>query len=345
MRTMKITKSSEKSICFVTSTYADMFQRKAVTAYDAKTGNKYVNITVNLPKYSLDEDEVFLNPACPLLIEEMKKRGYLKITGAIDVGRGYSKVYETAIFTEKFKKDFSVSLRDAIKEQFFYCEMIAYDILKNEKSPQVQYYAANHAEIQSPVVGGTDGDWIRINFADIYIYLHDDGTIQYQLDAEGSGGELINVFSDEKFNKELDKISDEALEKALNLESVDGDYSAEVPIKYMPYEPSASLSGTVVMKNTRVAVTLSKEDDDIYLVEADTSRSNGCLHFTHEFYIRLKMEGTLRFLGGEEIACEDIEYTPDQDGCEYFKMIHPGLYEDLEDYFSVMIGGKGHANE
>lgn len=49
----------------------------------------------------------------------------------------------------------------------------------------------------------------------------------------------------------------------------------------------------------------------------------------------------LGFLGGEEIACEDIEYTPDQDGCKYFKMIHPGLYEDLEEYFSVMTGGKG----
>lgn len=342
MRTMKIKNPSEKNICFVTTTYADMFHRKAVTAYNAKTGDKYVNVTVNLPKYSLDEDECFLNPACPLLIEEMKKCGYLEITGAIDVGRGYSEVYETAIFTEKFKKDFSVSLRDAIKEQFFYCELIAYDILKNEKSPQVQYHAISYAEIENPVIGGTDGDWIRINFADIYIYLHNDGTIQCQLDAEGSGGELINVFSDEKFNKELNKISDETLEKALNLESVDGDYSAEVPIKYTPYEPSTSLSGTVIMKNTRVAVSLSKEENDVYLVEADTSKSNGCLHFTHEFYIRVKMEGgALGFLGGEEIACEDIEYTPDQDGCNYFKMIHPGLYEDLEEYFSVMTGGKG----
>lgn len=36
MRTMKITNPSEKHICFVTTTYADMFHRKAVTAYNAK---------------------------------------------------------------------------------------------------------------------------------------------------------------------------------------------------------------------------------------------------------------------------------------------------------------------
>ena len=61
MRTMKIRNPSEKNICFVTTTYADMFHRKAVTAYNAKTGDKYVNVTVNLPKYSLDDGKGHYN--------------------------------------------------------------------------------------------------------------------------------------------------------------------------------------------------------------------------------------------------------------------------------------------
>lgn len=38
-----------------------MFHRKAVTAYNAKTGDKYVNVTVNLPKYSLDDGKGHYN--------------------------------------------------------------------------------------------------------------------------------------------------------------------------------------------------------------------------------------------------------------------------------------------
>ena len=65
-------------------------------------------------------------------------------------------------------------------KQFYYCNAIANDIIKHNKSKEIQEYAKQFAEIESPLVGGTYADWIRINWGDIYIFLCDDGHIGYQ---------------------------------------------------------------------------------------------------------------------------------------------------------------------
>lgn len=63
-------------------------------------------------------------------------------------------------------------------------------------------------EIESPLVGGTDADWIRLYYDDVYLYLHDDGREEYQLDPLAEcGGELIDVFSYDEFVSELKSIT------------------------------------------------------------------------------------------------------------------------------------------
>ena len=87
-------------------------------------------------------------------------------------------------------------LKDNLLKQFYYCKAIANDIIKHNKSKEIQEYAKQFAEIESPLVGGTDADWIRINQGDIYIFLYDDGSIGYQVDPLGVyGNELIDMWN------------------------------------------------------------------------------------------------------------------------------------------------------
>ena len=84
--------------------------------------------------------------------------------------------------------------RENLISQFKYCNAIVEDIIKYNKSKEVQEYTQGFAEIESSIVGGTDADWIRIHWGDIYIFLHNDGKINYQVDPLGEyGGELIEV--------------------------------------------------------------------------------------------------------------------------------------------------------
>lgn len=84
-------------------------------------------------------------------------------------------------------------------KQFNHCNAIAADILDNNKSKEIQEYAKKFAEIESPLVGGTEAEWIRINWGDIYIFLCDDGNIRYQVDPLGEyGGELIDMWNCER---------------------------------------------------------------------------------------------------------------------------------------------------
>ena len=76
-------------------------------------------------------------------------------------------------------------LKNNLVKQFYYCNAIANDIIKHNKSKEIQEYAKQFAEIESPLVGGTYADWIRINWGDIYIFLCDDGHIGYQVDPLG----------------------------------------------------------------------------------------------------------------------------------------------------------------
>lgn len=87
-------------------------------------------------------------------------------------------------------------IKENLIKQFNYCNAIAEDILQHNKSKEIQEYAKKFAEIESPLVGGTDAEWIRINWGDIYIFLCDNGDIGYQVDPLGEyGGELIDMWN------------------------------------------------------------------------------------------------------------------------------------------------------
>ena len=127
-----------------------------------------------------------------------------------------------------------MTLKEATVKQFEYCKAIAEDILKHEKSIKVQEYASLYAEIESRFFG-IDVDWIRICWGDIYIFLHDNGTIDYQLDPHGEyGGELIDVQSEKEFWELFDKISEEQLVVHHCMMYEDGDYSIDCPREYKP---------------------------------------------------------------------------------------------------------------
>lgn len=88
-------------------------------------------------------------------------------------------------------------------------------LLKNNKSLEAQKeirdnrkYDGFLIEIESPLVGGTDADWIRLYYDDVYLFLHDNGKEQYQLDPLAEyGGELIDVETYDDFVKELENIT------------------------------------------------------------------------------------------------------------------------------------------
>mgnify|MGYP000009477334 FL=1 len=93
----------------------------------------------------------------------------------------------------------AAGFKASLIKQFNYCNAIATDILDNNKSKEIQEYAKKFAEIESPLVGGTEAEWIRINWGDIYIFLCDDGNIRYQVDPLGKyGGELIDMWNCER---------------------------------------------------------------------------------------------------------------------------------------------------
>lgn len=88
-------------------------------------------------------------------------------------------------------------------------------LIANNKSLEAQSEIKNNRryggfliEIESPLVGGTDADWIRLCYDDVYLFLHDDGTEWYQLDPLSEyGGELIDARSYEDFVMELKAIT------------------------------------------------------------------------------------------------------------------------------------------
>lgn len=100
---MKTMKFEDMEIAFEITEYADMFQRKAVLAYDAHEGELYGDITINIPQYSLDDGECFISADCPELVKEMETQGYLEIVDEIKVNLG---TYKVGKFTKKFINDF-----------------------------------------------------------------------------------------------------------------------------------------------------------------------------------------------------------------------------------------------
>jgi len=86
------------NIKFMSSTYADMFERLYIGAYTDE--DFWGDVTINIPQYSLDEDEIFCSNDSPELIKEMIKQGYLEFLYVLPVNMG---TYQVCKVTEKLK--------------------------------------------------------------------------------------------------------------------------------------------------------------------------------------------------------------------------------------------------
>lgn len=102
-------KVNDYDITFETTTYADAFNRKAVFAV-VESGDEegcfYGDVTINIPNYSLKDEESFLSNDCPNLIDTMVENGYLIITDNVKVNYGS---YRVGTFTKKFENEFGVA--------------------------------------------------------------------------------------------------------------------------------------------------------------------------------------------------------------------------------------------
>lgn len=102
-------KVNDYDITFITDTYADTFQRKAVIAIVASGNEKggiYGDVTINIPQYSLfeeDGEDAFLSADYPELIKAMIENGYLEIVREAKVNYG---TYKVGRFTQKFVGEF-----------------------------------------------------------------------------------------------------------------------------------------------------------------------------------------------------------------------------------------------
>lgn len=144
-------------------------------------------------------------------------------------------------------------VKSCIKKRFSYCRAIADDIIKYNAIDEIISYAKEWAEIESPMTEETDTAWIRINWSDIYIFIHMDedawydkgiikftGEVDYQLDPFGGyGGELIDVDSVDKFMEALKNLNlnkDEFVRNNYNGDFGDDDiYNATPNNLYIPY--------------------------------------------------------------------------------------------------------------
>ena len=97
---MKLADGTE--LIFRETTYADMFGRRAVIAFEKETDEMYGDITINLPGYSIQDNRVFLTANSPVLIKEMVKQGYLRIHGSVKYNYG---IYEIGEFLQKFEDE------------------------------------------------------------------------------------------------------------------------------------------------------------------------------------------------------------------------------------------------
>ena len=88
-----------------------------------------------------------------------------------------------------------------------------------------------------------------------------------------------------------------------------------------------------VLEKTQIPVMITPYEykkGTAYCIEGDVSKSCGVLHFSHEFTFSVSMKNnTPKFLGGWEIACEDIDYPDGEEGVKCLEYFHPGLYEDV----------------
>ncbi|MBR6476352.1 MAG: hypothetical protein IKS98_13050 [Lachnospiraceae bacterium] len=94
-------------------------------------------------------------------------------------------------------------------------------LIKNNKSREAQervkeQFRRNGVEVESPVVGGTGADWIRLQNDDVFLFIHDNGDEWYQLDPLCQyNAELIEEYSYEDFVSEVCEVTDSTFEHEL----------------------------------------------------------------------------------------------------------------------------------
>lgn len=122
------------------------------------------------------------------------------------------------------------TIKDVAREQLAYCKQIADDIIKHGASEAVQRHANKYAEIESPFIGGTCCDWVRINAGMIYIFLEArhtapftlNGEVTVQADYHGQyGGELIEAYSYDGFLKCLEDMDESEIWDHIRLADTD----------------------------------------------------------------------------------------------------------------------------
>ena len=104
-----------------------------------------------------------------------------------------------------------------------YCMEARQFLLENNKSKEAQMKIKNGAikyggfimDLESPVAGGTEADWIRLNYDDVYLYLYDecypyDNGERYEYDPYGeAGAEIIIAESYDDFINQLNNITED----------------------------------------------------------------------------------------------------------------------------------------
>lgn len=73
--------------------------RRAIEAYDAKTGEPYASLTINLPDMKVPDDIMFFNEDSIELVVEMTEQDYIFPLGFVKYNMGR---YPVGKMTEKF---------------------------------------------------------------------------------------------------------------------------------------------------------------------------------------------------------------------------------------------------
>lgn len=113
-----------------------------------------------------------------------------------------------------------MDIKKMIMNEMLFLEYCKELLIAARKSPEMQKEIENkkpfgyYIELESKENGKTYAPWIRLNANACYLYLHDDGTVQYQLDPMGcSGAELIDVYSFNEFKSALMELAIEDIKQ------------------------------------------------------------------------------------------------------------------------------------
>lgn len=130
-----------------------------------------------------------------------------------------------------------IIVKNLVKKELEYLDLVAQDIIVNGGSEEVQLYISQNRqfgiEIESPLesIGGTSACWIRLQYDGIWIFLNgneekweqgDDfelnGKNEYQVDYRSEyGGELLVTDSKESLMKAIDEIEAEKIFETMDV--------------------------------------------------------------------------------------------------------------------------------